>query len=82
MRFYDRQHRYYAGIDLHARTMHLCVLDSAGCVVWDVNLATLTGRHGARKSFLGARRKARSRQAGANGQVASTLKGCLVQPGG
>jgi hypothetical protein len=31
---------------------------------------------------LGARRKARSRQAGANGQAASTLKSCLVQPGG
>jgi hypothetical protein len=30
MRFYDRQHLFYAGIDLHARTMHLCVLDGAG----------------------------------------------------
>jgi len=38
MRFYDRQHRFYAGVDLHARTMHLCVLDSAGTVVLDVNL--------------------------------------------
>jgi transposase len=38
MRFYDRQHRFYAGVDLHARTMHLCVLDAAGNVVCDVNL--------------------------------------------
>jgi transposase len=38
MRFYDRQHRFYAGGDLHARTLHLCVLDSAGTVVLDVNL--------------------------------------------
>jgi transposase len=38
MRFYDRQHRFYAGIDLHARTMHLCVLDATGTVVADVNL--------------------------------------------
>jgi transposase len=38
MRFYDRQHRFYAGVDLHARTMHLCVLDSTGPVVLDVNL--------------------------------------------
>jgi transposase len=38
MRFYDRQHRFYAGVDLHARTMHLCVLDSAGTIVLDVNL--------------------------------------------
>jgi transposase len=38
MRFYDQQHRYYAGIDLHARTMHLCILDATGTVVRDVNL--------------------------------------------
>lgn len=38
MRFYDRQHRYYAGLDLHARTMHLCVLDAQGAVVYDANL--------------------------------------------
>jgi transposase len=38
MRFYDRQHGFYAGVDLHARTLHLCVLDSAGSVVLDVNL--------------------------------------------
>jgi transposase len=39
MRFYDRPHRFYAGLDLHARTMHLCVLDCAGSVVLDVNRA-------------------------------------------
>ena len=38
MRFYDQQHRFYAGIDLHARTMHLCILDATGTVVRDVNL--------------------------------------------
>jgi hypothetical protein len=27
MRFYTSQHRYYCGIDLHARTMYLCILD-------------------------------------------------------
>ena len=30
MRFYTGQHRYYCGIDLHARTLYLCVLDSQG----------------------------------------------------
>jgi hypothetical protein len=25
MRFYDQHHRFYCGIDLHARTMHVCV---------------------------------------------------------
>jgi hypothetical protein len=24
MRFYTRQHRFYCGVDLHARTMHVC----------------------------------------------------------
>lgn len=38
MRFYNQQHRFYAGIDLHARTMHVCVLDAAGAVVLDRNL--------------------------------------------
>jgi hypothetical protein len=32
MRFYTQQHRHYCGIDLHARMMYLCVLDSAGAV--------------------------------------------------
>ena len=27
MRFYTKQHRYYCGIDLHARSMYVCVLD-------------------------------------------------------
>ena len=38
MRFYTRQHRFTAGIDLHARSMHVCVLDQAGQVVFDRNL--------------------------------------------
>jgi transposase len=30
MRFYSRQHGFYCGIDLHARTMYVCILDQAG----------------------------------------------------
>ena len=30
MRFYKQPHAFYCGIDLHARTMYLCVLDHAG----------------------------------------------------
>ena len=30
MRFYTKQHPYYCGIDLHARTMDVCILDQAG----------------------------------------------------
>jgi hypothetical protein len=30
MRFYTTQHHYYCGIDLHARTMYVCILDQGG----------------------------------------------------
>jgi transposase len=33
MRFYTGQHKHYCGIDLHARTMYLCVLDQPGAVL-------------------------------------------------
>ena len=33
MRFYNRQHRYYCGIDLHVKTMYVCILDAAGEVL-------------------------------------------------
>jgi len=30
MRFYNGQHRFYCGVDLHAATMYVCILDAAG----------------------------------------------------
>jgi transposase len=39
MRFYSRSHRFYCGIDLHARSLHVCVLDQDGSVVLDRNIA-------------------------------------------
>jgi transposase len=30
MRFYNQAHAFYCGVDLHARTMYLCILDQAG----------------------------------------------------
>jgi len=30
MRFYTKQHKFYCGIDLHAKTMYLCILDQEG----------------------------------------------------
>src|SRR5512132_4420153 len=30
MRFYTTQHQFYCGIDLHARTMYVCILNYAG----------------------------------------------------
>src|SRR5262249_58318855 len=33
MRFYNQQHRFYCSVDLHARTLSLCVLDASGSIV-------------------------------------------------
>jgi transposase len=37
-RFFTQPHRFYCGIDLHTRSLHLCVLDQAGTVVFDKNV--------------------------------------------
>ena len=33
MRFYNCQHQYYCGIDLHVKTMYVCILDATGQVL-------------------------------------------------
>jgi transposase len=33
MRFYNQAHAFYCGVDLHARTMYLCILDQGGQIV-------------------------------------------------
>ena len=38
MRFYNRQHTYYCGIDLHVKTMLVCILDGAGQVLVHRNI--------------------------------------------
>ena len=38
MRFYNQQHRFYCGVDLHARTLAVCVLDAAGTAVFRDNV--------------------------------------------
>jgi transposase len=38
MRFYTKQHKFYCGIDLHARTMYLCILDRDGEIVLHRNM--------------------------------------------
>jgi len=40
MNFYTRQHKHYCGIDLHARSMYVCILDQAGTVLVHKNLLT------------------------------------------
>jgi hypothetical protein len=40
MRFYKRQHELYCGIDLHAKTMYVCLVNQAGETLVHRNLPT------------------------------------------
>jgi transposase len=40
MRFYTKQHQFYCGIDLHARSMYVCILSQDGEVVLHRNMPT------------------------------------------
>jgi Transposase len=40
MRFYTTQHPFYCGLDLHARTMDVCILDQSGAVLVHRNMKT------------------------------------------
>ena len=40
MKFYTQQHKYYCGIDLHARTMYVCILDQKGKIKFHDNIKT------------------------------------------
>ncbi len=40
MKFYTQQHKFYCGIDLHARTLYVCILNQAGEIVLHRNMKT------------------------------------------
>jgi len=40
MRYYTGQHQYYCGVDLHARTMYLCVVNQADEIVYHREIPT------------------------------------------
>lgn len=40
MRFYNTVHQHYCGIDLHAKTMYVCVINQAGETVLHCNMKT------------------------------------------
>ena len=40
MRFYNQQHKFYCGIDLHARKMYVCIIDQKGKTRVHQNLKT------------------------------------------
>jgi transposase len=39
MRFYSGQHRFYCGVDLHTRTLSLCVVDNTSAIVLEATMA-------------------------------------------
>ena len=39
MRFYTQQHQFYFGIDLHARTIYVCIMDNEGNILKHKNMA-------------------------------------------
>jgi transposase len=43
MRFYTKQHQFYCGIDLHARTMYVCILSQGGEGVLHRNMPASPG---------------------------------------
>ena len=38
MRFYNQPHAFYCGVDLHARSMYLCIVDNGGNIVFHEDL--------------------------------------------
>ena len=40
MNFYTQQHKYYCGIDLHAKSMYLCILNQEGNLMLQRNIRT------------------------------------------
>ncbi len=48
MLFYTKQHQYYCGIDLHEKTMYICIVDQSGKIRFHRNLET------SREEFLAA----------------------------
>ncbi len=38
MRFYSKQHKYYCGVDLHARSLYVCIINQKGEIVKHKNI--------------------------------------------
>ena len=38
MNFYTKEHLFYCGVDLHTRSMYMCVLDQSGQILLHRNL--------------------------------------------
>jgi len=38
MKFYTKEHKYYCGVDLHARSLYVCIIDQKGEIVKHKNI--------------------------------------------
>ncbi len=38
MKFYVKQHKYYCGVDLHTRSMYVCIIYEKGAIVKQKNM--------------------------------------------
>jgi hypothetical protein len=38
MRFYSKQHKYYCGVDIHAKTMYVCIIDQEARIIKQKNI--------------------------------------------
>ena len=38
MKFYTKQHQYYCGIDLHTKSMYICIINQEGTILVHQNL--------------------------------------------
>jgi hypothetical protein len=59
MKFYTGKHKFYCGVDLHARTMFLCVLVERGYPLLERNIKT-EPEHESPDEFLGRADRRRS----------------------
>ncbi len=42
MKFYTKQHKFYCGVDLHAKTLYLCIINKEGIIVKHRNICANT----------------------------------------
>ncbi len=78
MRFYTQQHAHYCGIDLHARTMYLCILKVARAKSYEVQ-AAVVGANNTVSSFQAAGVFTKSRSMTITGLTPGTIYAIQVR---
>lgn len=77
MKFYTQQHPHYCGIDLHARTMYLCILNQEGVIVLHRNMKTEPEAVGLKTPSLG---RSSHEETVAVFQLTTVVHGDLIAP--